>query len=166
MAKRFEFRLETVRRLRKQAQDECRRAVAGRLRQISEARGRIARLSEQLGGQQVAARDLVLAGAGEPDARLDVRAVRQHRVYMNHLHQSIVETRQELARLGDLLAEDQAALDGATKQLRVIDKLEEKQRKRHELAVQRLETAESDEIATQHARRQGAPGGGAAFVDG
>ena len=166
MAKRFRFRLETVRRLRKQAQDECRRVVAERLRQVAAVRSRINEMDGQLAEQRATVRNLVLpsppaddAGAGQGVARLlDMDRMRRHRLYMNHLRQGIARGERQAAELQGLLRKDQAALAEATKRVRVIDKLEERQRSRHELMLRRAETAENDEIAAQFARRQSATG--------
>lgn len=173
MAKRFRFRLETVRRLRKQAQDDCRRAVARRLREVEAVRQRIEAMSAQLSGERVAVRQLVSPGAdaeatagdGSGGGSMVVDLMRRHRTFINYLHQSIADARVKLAGLQKLLREDQAALDEATRQLRVIEKLEEKQRQRHDLAMQRAETAENDEIAVQFARRTSLAAAGAAMVE-
>ena len=55
----------------------------------------------------------------------------------------------ELRREQDRLAE-------ASKELKVINKLEERQRARYELELQRAELAEADEVAAQFTRRAAA----------
>ena len=152
MAKRFRFRLEVVRRLRKQKEDECRRVVAERLRQVNGVRGRIGMLTEHLHREHlVIRRD---ASAGEAAAgRLDMDGLRRRHAYVNYLHRSINEAKGELVRLLVEFERDRARLAEASKELKVIDKLEERQRARHELGVRRAELAEADEVAAQFTRR-------------
>jgi flagellar export protein FliJ len=168
VAKRFQFRLETLRKLRKQRQDECRRVVARRLRQIAAVEGQIDEFHRQLDLHRAAlcrlasppapdegkqATTVAASSPGEPAVSVDVTEVRRYRVFVNHLLQSIVDARQRLVELRAELAKEQAVLAEATKAVKVLDKLEERQRRRHDLALARAETAANDEIAAQCARR-------------
>ena len=87
---------------------------------------------------------------------MDLTGVRRHRVYTNYLRVSLSAARQQVAALRAELAKEQAVLAEATKAVRILDKLEERQRQRHDLAITRAERAEDDEIAAQFARRTGA----------
>ncbi|MHC4609191.1 MAG: flagellar export protein FliJ, partial [Planctomycetota bacterium] len=58
-----------------------------------------------------------------------------------------------LSELRAQLALEREALEEASKGLKVIEKLEERQRDRHNLALSRAERAEADEIGSQFARR-------------
>ena len=163
MAKRFRFRLEVVRRLRKQKEDECRRVVAERLRQVSEVRSRISELTNRLHEEHAVMRNLAGTKAGDgrkPEAgtvssaqALDVTDMRRHHAYVNYLHHAIAEADGRLSALQAELRDEQAQLAEASKQLKVIDKLKERQRARHELGLRRAELTEADEIAAQFARR-------------
>ena len=155
MAKRFKFRLEVVRKLRKRKEDECRRMVGERFRLIGEMRGRIGGMNEQLRRERGAVRELVEArdGAESSPRPVDVTQLRRHHVYVNHLRRCIAEANRELADQQVELAREQALLTEASRDLKVIDKLEERQRARYELGVRRAELAESDEIGAQFARR-------------
>lgn len=166
MAKRFKFRLTTLRKLRKQRQDECRRVVGARLRQVTGAEEQLDGFGDQLALQTAAMRRLASppADVGEGAAQaatvwtVDLTAVRRHRAYTNQLRAGIVAGQQQLASLKVELSKQQAVLGEATKQVRILDKLEERQRRRHELAVSRAEVAQSDEIAAQFARRNALAG--------
>ena len=79
--------------------------------------------------------------------------LRRRHVYVNHLHRSINDAKGGLARLQVEFEREQARLAEASKELKVIDKLEERQRARHELGLRRAELAEADEIGAQFARR-------------
>jgi flagellar export protein FliJ len=155
MAKRFKFRLEVVRKLRQRKEDERRRIVAERFRLVGEVRGRIGGMNEQLRRERGAVRGLVEAKGGieSPPRPVDVTQLRRHHVYVNHLRRCIAEASRELADQQVALAREQALLTEASKDLKVIDKLEERQRARYELGVRRAELAESDEIGAQFARR-------------
>jgi len=165
MAKRFRFRLEVVLKLRKQKQDECRRVVAARLRQIAAVQTRIDRMSEDLDHQRVVQRRLVgpqAAGADSVDGRpalLDLTGIRRHRHYVTRLLQNIAAAERQLAELRTELRREQAALEEASREVKVIEKLEEKQRQRHNLVLARAERAEADEIGAQFVRSHGLAGG-------
>ncbi|MCP4592556.1 MAG: hypothetical protein GY842_17625, partial [bacterium] len=80
MAKRSTFRLQTVLRLRKQAEDECRRRVAGRLRDIARAEMDIGEIEEQTRWEMERSR------RDQLDSKMDVMAIRRRRGYMGFLH--------------------------------------------------------------------------------
>ncbi|MHC4064151.1 MAG: flagellar export protein FliJ [Planctomycetota bacterium] len=159
MAKRFRFRLATVLKLRTRKRDECRRALAVRLRQIGAVQSRIDSMTEQLDHQFVSQRRLAMPeapvadGAERIDRRLDLTGIRRHRDYANHLRRRIASDERGLSELRAQLALEREALEEASKGLKVIEKLEERQRDRHNLALSRAERAEADEIGSQFARR-------------
>jgi len=173
MAHRFRFRLDVVLKLRRQRQDECRRAVASRVRAIAEAESRLAGLTGQMSEEFSALRRLVTAeqagvGSAAPPAGMtgasvdrpaqssvvvDLSAVRQHRLYANRLRQEIADAGAEIARLREQLRVERAVLTAASKDVKALEKLEARQRARHELGLARAETIEADEVAAQFARR-------------
>jgi flagellar biosynthesis chaperone FliJ len=173
MAKRFKFRLTTLRKLRKQRQDECRRAVGAKLRQVAGAQEQLDGFGEQLALHTAAMRRLASpaadAAAGAAQAptvwTVDLTAVRRHRAYTDHLRASIVAGRQQLAVLEAELSKEQVALGESTKEIRILDKLEEGQRRRHELTLTRAEVAQNDEITAQFARRNAPAGVAAGAMD-
>ena len=117
MAKRFKFRLEVVRKLRKRKEDECRRMVAERFHLIGEVRGRIGGMNEQLRRERGAVGELVGAKGGieSPPRPVDVTQLRRHHVYVNHLRRRIAEASRELADQQVELAREQALLTGPRK---------------------------------------------------
>jgi len=157
MAKRYRFRLEVVLRLRRQKQDDCRRTVAARLRQIAGLGARIDRLNEALGTESARLRTLALpdgteraGGAGA----LDIPGIRRHRNYALYLQDDTAAARRELAEQRGELKREQAALAQAAKNVKALEKLEERQRRGHDLILRRAELAQADEIGAQFARRQ------------
>ncbi len=159
MAKRFKFRLEVVRTLRKQKEDKCRRVVAERLRQVNGVRDRMGRLMESLHDEQSVIRSHASPGDGASGV-LDMSELRRRHAYVNQLRRSVTDAHGELAKLEAAFEQERARLAEASKDLKVIHKLEERQRARYELGVRRAELAEADEIGAQFARRAaaGSPG--------
>lgn len=153
MAKRFVFRFEVLRRLRQQKLQECQRLVAERQRKIQAIETRIATMTQQLEAHGRHIRELIT-----PDARtgpVDVTAVRLERHFSNYVRHNILSAQTSLGQQRRELAREQADLADAHKQVKVLDKLEEKQRSRHEKAAARKDRIEQDEVAAQFARLAG-----------
>ena len=150
MARGFRFRLEVVRRIRKQAQDAHRREVADAIRSVSAAEDQIAELDGRLRTTVNHTRDTQQA------RRLDMVSLQRHHLYRGWLHRRRVEAREELGRRQAELDRRREKLAEATKQLKVIEKLREKQQNRYDLLIERQEQAAYDEAALQtYGRRDG-----------
>lgn len=151
MAGRFRFRLEVVRRVRKQAQDAQRRVVADAVQSVKNLESRIGRLTSDLHRTMDRTRD-----ARRP-RQLDLPSLRRHQVYRGCIHGWLLESATELA-------ECQAALDGqrsklaeTTKRLKAIEKLRERKWASHVQALGRAEQAGYDEMAAgRYVRARGA----------
>ncbi len=141
MAKRFRFRLDVVERVRRQTRDQHRRIVADAVRAVRKMEDHIASLNDQ---SRRCVDEMVLA---QSDASLDVALVRTQEFHRNWLHRQLVNARVELGRRQDDLTSKRGELADATKQLRVIEKLREKQWQRHVIEVKREEQSISDEMA-------------------
>ncbi len=143
MAKRFVFRLETVRRVRKQAEDAQKRVVAEHTRRLTDERDRTRRLSAGLIAQRRDART-------DHDARrLDLVALRCRYFYMARLEREILESRRQVEQLEKVLEQERKKLGELAARRKAIDKLRDKQWSRHQTAMKRAEQAEDDEIAAQ-----------------
>jgi len=140
MAKRFEFRLEALLKIRKQAEDACKRAVADRLRSIGVVQGEIAVLQDQIRSEIGAFRRTHAVG------RLDVTQVMRHRHWLIHLHQGALMGHARLAELQRRLQEDRAALAETRKRVRILEKLKERQYERYRRDLDRAEVRQNDEI--------------------
>ena len=152
MARGFRFRLEVVRRLRKQAQDAQRRVVAGAVRSVAEAQNRLTELAGELRSTVGRTRETQRA------RRIDVVSLQRHQLYRGWLYRRRMEAREELGRRHVELDRQRENLAEATKQLKVIEKLREKQKMRYDLRVERQERAAYDEAALQtHRRRYAGP---------
>ena len=143
MAGRFRFRLEVVRRVRQHAQDAQRRVVADAVRAVTAVEQRIERLTQALG-------DTVEQARGAQRAkRLDLVSLRGHQFYRGWLQRRILESHQELFRHRTELDHQRVKLGEVTSQLKVMEKLREKQWRRHVAEARREEQASFDESALQ-----------------
>ena len=143
MAGRFRFRLEVVRRIRRQAQDAQRRVVADAIRAVGTVEQRIDRLTQTLGNTVEQARDAQQA------RRLDLMSLRGHQFYRGWLHRRILESHAELSQRRAELVRERTRLGEVTKQLKVIEKLREKHWTRYLKEIRREEQAAFDESALQ-----------------
>lgn len=149
MAKRFNFRLETVLRLRKQEEEEKQRALAERLREMSTLRDHLMGLNEQIASERR------VAGSFAVHAHLDVPAMSKRRFWVSHLQRGVLETESKMRKLEESVLEDRKALTEAAREFKIIDTLRSKQRQQHDQMRERQETIEADEIALQyHTYRQ------------
>jgi flagellar FliJ protein len=143
MAAKFRFRLETVLKLRKQEQETHRRAVAEAIRAVGQAEERVGQLSQELKSAFDQRRET------QRVSRIDVSSLRGHQIYQGWLQRRILESGIELGERQRMLAERRARLADASKRLKVIEKLRERQLARHELKLRREEQAGQDEIGAQ-----------------
>ena len=141
MAKEFRFRLEVVRRLREQARDAQRRAVADAVRAVARAEQDIDRLTGQL-------RQTVELNRGQRTLpRVDIPALRVGEFYRNWLHHRILDRSLSLARDQAHLQAERSRLGQASARLKAIEKLRERRWSRYRQQLVREEQAQSDEAA-------------------
>jgi len=149
MARRFRFRLETVRRLRKQALDAQRRVVADAVQALVRVEERIAVLTRRWHGVVDQSRDAMRI------QRLDLVSLSGHQVYRGWLDQEIGKSKESLGRKRAELDAERARLAETSKELKVIDKLRERQWERFSVKIAREEQVANDEAALQmYLRRQ------------
>ena len=143
MAKKYSFRLQTVLRLRKTTEDECRRRVADRLRTIAQVESDVRHLGEQHDWEVERSRAEQL-GPG-----MDVLTVRRRRGYMGHLRRRKHACEAHIRSLREKLDQEQRALAQASKEVKALEKLRDRQWERHRAGQLRAERAEEDEIGQQ-----------------
>lgn len=148
MAKPFRFRLETVLRVRRQREDAAKRVVADRLRQMAEVKAEMAAMQGQIASELDAFREAHGSGT------LDMRQVARHRYWLVQLDQGVMTNESRLRDLESALAKERQELAEARKQVRILEKLEERQRERYMKELERAEAAENDEIGTVLAMRK------------
>lgn len=140
MAGRFNFRFETLLRLRRQKEDLQKRVVALRLRQIQQLQERHALLSERIGQQGDALREQLLGG------EIDVDALRWARHWLVRLRQGVLETDAEIATHRAILAQERAALVEARKEAKVMERWRERQKETYVAQLEREEQMQTDEL--------------------
>jgi flagellar export protein FliJ len=147
MARRFRFRLETVRRLREQARDAQRRVVAEAARVVRSLEDRITRFSQDVRQVSAQLRD---ARRGGP---MDTALLRRYLQYQGWLQRQISGARTDLAARQAELDRQRAKLTELRRDLEVIEKLRERQWQRYLVEVAREEQLEHDEAAQQQFAR-------------
>lgn len=143
MAKKYSFRLQTVLRLRKTTEDECRRRVADRLRAIARAESEVRRLEEQHEWEVDRSRTEQLSPG------MDVLTVRRRRGYMGHLRRRAHACEAHIRSLQERLEQEQRASAQASKEVKALEKLRDRQWERYRAGQLRAERAEEDEIGQQ-----------------
>ncbi len=143
MAGKFQFRLEVVRKLRKQAQDVQRRVVAEAVRAVHETERRTADLTRQLDGVWQVSRST------QQEKSVNVSALRGQHFYAGWLHRKIIESEVDIGEAKSRLDQERQVLASKTKELKVIEKLRDKKQSRHISNEKRVERALEDEAAAQ-----------------
>ena len=139
MARRFRFRLETVRKLRQQIRDRQRCVVMEKAQAVGQVDERMADLVNELHRTSDGTRTAFGVG------RLNVALLQGYQWYRGWLRRKIEESQVERKAKNTVLAVEQAKLAEASKKLRVIEKLRERQWERYRIEQNREEQAASDE---------------------
>jgi len=142
MAKRFTFRFDTMLKIRKQREDQRKRVVADRLREIGRIQDRMASLHAQIENEVQAIR------TGQEPGTIDLQQAMRHRYWLGHLHKNSLEIEARLRYHEAQLAQERAALAEAAKQRRILEKLKERQWNRYLQEEDKRETMEADEMST------------------
>jgi flagellar protein FliJ len=137
---RFKFRLEPLLKIRRLEEDQAKRVVADRLRQIQQGQRNIDSLQEMLVEAGHVMRSLVLAGRIVP-----IEATRQ-RGYIGNLQGQLMAAQVQLQQLQAQLAVDRTALAEASKRCKVLTKLRERQQQRLIRSENLAEQRASDEL--------------------
>ncbi len=141
MAESFTFRLEAIRRLRRQERDTQRRVLANAIEHASTTQRHIQILNEQLQGNVSRSRFARHTGP------IDVAAMRTNEFHQGWLQQRILESGQMLGERQQEVSQERKNLALANQRLRVLDKLRERQHARFTLDQNRREQTSNDEAA-------------------
>lgn len=139
---RFKFRLQTLRRIREIHRDEQR----GRLATAFEAERILQRQRDELSAE--AAEHLESQRRGMREGALDVNWMLTTQRYQLALEAQAKVLAEQAAKLAEEVERRRVAVVEADREVRVLDKLEERQRKQHQIAVVRAETKLLDEVAS------------------
>lgn len=142
MARHFIFRFETMLRIRQQREDEHKRIVGNRLREISQVKERMALID-----QQIQAELRTIRISQEPGT-IDMLHVTRHRHWLGCLHKAVLDHQARLRFLEAQLAQERAMLAEAAKQRRILQKLKERQWQSFAKEQNRIETGMADDLVT------------------
>ena len=148
MAKRFQFRLETVERIRRRELDATRRVVGAAAREAQAVQVDLDQSVHELNDTVEVCRALQVHGV------LDVVAIRQHVFFRGQVHRDIHAGSLKLARAQAKVEEHRGELVVASKRLKVIEKLHLRHWARHRKDLQRMERMATDEGALNLFLRQ------------
>ncbi|MFQ5804918.1 MAG: flagellar FliJ family protein [Phycisphaerae bacterium] len=143
MAKRFQFRLETLLRVREIREREAKRKVGAKQAEIA----RVDRLNQQT-TEEISRRRETLREQQQEEV-LALEALARERAWIAYLRRTITERLAARAALVRELKALQEELRQARTQKRIIEKLRERRREEYVKDRQRREQAESDELARQ-----------------
>jgi flagellar export protein FliJ len=141
MAKKFQFRLDVVRDMRKRSRDDAARVVAERLTQVAAVQQRVEDFSKQL-------RDTLKIGCLErAEKSIEVAVLKTQQYYGKWLHDRITDASSTLRLAAENLSQERTKLAQAAANLKAIEKLRERKWRKHLLLVRRDEQAMTDEVA-------------------
>ncbi len=135
-------------KLRQQKEDQNKRAVAQRVREMSKLRDHLMTLNEQI------AAEIRKARANAVHTHLDTSDLSKRRFWISHLQRGVLETEFQMRNLEKQLTADRTVLGEASKEYKVIETLRDKRLQAHNREQERLETIEADEMAVSRFIRQ------------
>jgi flagellar FliJ protein len=143
--KTFRFRLATLRKLRELRRDELRSKLA-------EAHHAIQLLEDQMAHVRDELVDLLVTQRSAIDnTRIDINGLLAAERYQSVLRMQQATMQDQVKLLDTEVERRRQAVVEADIQVRVLDKLEERQRTEHRKKLQQIETKELDEIGSQRA---------------
>ena len=143
MAKRFQFRLQTLLRVRELREREAKRKFGAKRADIAQVDQLNRQTAEEISQRQDTLRQHQRQGMLAPHELVRERA------WISHLRRTIVEGQALRAKLVKELEALQEEWHRARTQKRIIEKLRERRREEHVKERKRREQAESDELAQQ-----------------
>lgn len=143
MAQQFRFRLEAVQKLRVQTRDRQRRVVAEAVQQVARMEEHMAQLNRELRNS------MEDALSDRSVTQIDMLALRENQLYRGWIHRKILEAEIELTQGNQTVDQERKKLGESSKQLKVIEKLRDRQWQRYQLSLQRSEQLMYDESALQ-----------------
>ncbi len=136
-------------KLRKQKEDQNKRAVAQRVREMSKLQDHLMTLNEQIASEIRKARENAV------HTHLDTSDLSKRRFWISHLQRGVLETEFRMRNLEKQLTADRTVLAEASKEYKVIETLRDQRLQAHNREQERLETIEADEMAVSlFVRRQ------------
>ena len=138
--KKFNFRLQSLLRLRKQQEDDKKRVVGNLLTQINEQQQQALQMSQSIKTQGEKLKEQYASGC------VDLDWVSHYYRFVSHTRMAINQRILNVTEIQKKLTVARRELAEAAKQTKILDKLKEKQRKRYDRKLKLLENAQTDEI--------------------
>ncbi|HPF37264.1 MAG TPA: flagellar FliJ family protein [Phycisphaerae bacterium] len=134
------FRFETLLKLRRQKEDEAKRAVALRIGQIRDLEQRQEALQSRI--EQQTERSRLMLG----ESTLNLDELRLSRHWVTRLRQGILQAEAEMRTQRAILAAERTQLADASKNRKVLARLKERRLDRYFEEQRRLEQSAMDEM--------------------
>ena len=147
--KQFRFRLQPLLRLRKQQEDQKKRAVGALLSQIHDLQRQALELAEAIKAEGDTLKQQYIQG------NVDLNWVSHYRRYVTSVQRAIAERIQTATNIQEKLHQARRDLAEAAKQTKILEKLKERQQNQYEREWRRKENLELDEIGTKVFLRSG-----------
>jgi len=141
------FRLRQLLDLRRRAEEE--KAIALATVEAEQQHSQFA-LQQLLSQEAAQLASMAEVGRGQPLDPVNVEATRQ---YLQHLEDSIVQQRQQLAEVSARVEARRSELVEATREKRLLEQMEERHDESVAAAANRRENARIDELAAQRHQR-------------
>ena len=138
--KKFRFRLEPLLKLRKRHEDEKKRVVGAFMADISRHQQRALEMAHDL-RQQGQAMTQGLRG------NIKIDRIGHYQRYVSYTRYAITKEIETVEQIQRRLQSARQELVEAARQRRILEKLKERRKERHETELQRRETRQQDEIA-------------------
>ncbi len=140
--KKFTFRLETLLRLRRQAEDECREALAAAVEAVRQAHETVRQLEAEREALERAWAE------AERTSGTSVETLRDFEAYRAVLQRRLNAAHAKLAQTCEHEALCRTRLQDASKKRRILEKLRERHARRHADALFMEEQGQLDEHGT------------------
>ena len=140
--KKIRFRLQSVLKLRQQQEDQKKRVVGAYMAQIHEKQSQALRMADAV------ARETEILKQQHARGAVDREWVAHYYRFVNHTQNAIAQRVENVIQLQKKLNAARQDLVQAAKQTKILEKLKEKQKKRYDRQLQRIEIFEQNEIGT------------------
>ena len=139
--KPFNFRLEPLLRLRRQTEEQKKRAVADLIARINHQQQQALQLDAELKRQGELLKQKVAQGS------VDLQWIAFYRTFVVQTRKAISVHVQRVAGIQQRLTQARAELAHAAQQCKILEKLREKRKQRYQLQQKRVDANMQDEVA-------------------
>ena len=140
--KKFEFKLEKLRKVRKLKEQQALKSLADQNRKVEESQ-RV--LDENRSNQE----DIKQTQEKNRTGTVDIHAWRNYNLFLQRMRKDEIESLQDIAENQEILEKKRVVVNRRTSERKIIDKIEEIQLDRYSKEQQKHEQKEFDDIASQ-----------------